>query len=189
MILGGRALGRYDADAPTGCGRQRRKRFRGRWVAPGRPRRDGGAGCRQIRGMLVRLMRKIVMWVVLAMVGLLVILSIAGAFLEIEKARARFNSVPLIVYWSVFVALLLLGFAAFKRLLRSPGLLAAHLGSVLILAGALYGSGGGHVVAAKLLDIQRTPNGFMWVYEGQESNTVRDEAGTEIGRLPLSIRL
>ena len=49
--------------------------------------------------------RRIVMWVALGAIALLVTLSIVGACVGVESARSLFNSVPLAVYWILFVGL------------------------------------------------------------------------------------
>jgi len=129
------------------------------------------------------------MWATLAAVGMLIVLSVVGAFIGTQRARALFNSIPLAVFWSLLVALLLVGLAAFRTLLRSPGLLALHLACLLILGGAMYGSNDGHAVAAKLLGTRKIPFGYMIIFEGYADNIVRDANGNELGTLPFSIGL
>ena len=134
-------------------------------------------------------MRRIVVWTALLVTGLLVILSIVGAFVGVPRARAMFNSAPLIVFWSLLVGLLIAGLLSFKRLVRSPGLLAVHLGTLLTLGGAMYSSAGGHAVAVKLLGADRIPFGYMKIYEGHSTNSVYNEDGQELGKLPFSVGL
>ena len=137
----------------------------------------------------MKLIRRILIWATLAAVGMLLVLSVVGAFIGTQRARTLFNSVPLVVFWSLLVALLLVGLAAFRTLLRSPGLLAMHLACLLILGGAMYGSKDGHAVAAKLLGTRKIPSGYMQIYEGRKDNVVRDGNGNELGTLPFSIGL
>jgi len=129
------------------------------------------------------------MMAALAIVGALVVLSIAGAFLNVDRARGMFNSIPMVVFWFALLALLILGLVGFKRLIRSPGLLGAHLGSVLILVGAMFGSDKGHTAAEKLLHLGRVPTGFMKIYEGHMTSTVHRADGKQIGELPFGIGL
>jgi hypothetical protein len=58
----------------------------------------------------------------MAFIILLLFLSIYGAFIGAERAKAFFNSVPLAVYWIVLILLLEIGIALFPRLVRKPAL-------------------------------------------------------------------
>ena len=135
-------------------------------------------------------MRRIVLWAVLGGIALLLILSVVGAFLGAERAWMFFNSTPLSVFWVFLAGLLMVGFVCFRRLLRQPGLLAVHFGSVLILGGAMYGSVSGHHLAQKLTGRKKIPYGFMKIYEGQSSNLLLDgEFKQQIAELPFSLHL
>ena len=154
-------------------------------LAGGWSSRGGG----EFEALQVKWIRRIVLWAALAAIGLLVVLSAVGAFLGIERARAMFNSVPLAVFWFLLLGLLVWGFAAFKRLLASPGLLAVHLGSMLIVAGGLYGSEGGHALSAAWLGSRKIPSGYMTIPEGVSSYVVGDRQGRQVGDLPFRIGL
>ncbi len=135
-------------------------------------------------------MRQVLMWAVLIGIGLLTILSIVGSFLGDQRASALFNSIPLVIFWILLAALLVAGLIYFKRLIRSPGMLAAHLGTLLILVGAMIGSDGGHALATKLFNSKKVPKGYMQIFEGQVSNGVWDGTGKiELTKLPFSIGL
>ena len=95
------------------------------------------------------------MWAALALIILLIFLSIYGAFLGSDQARNFFNSFPLIVYWLALALLLIIGVAAFRRLLRIPSLLLIHCGCILILAGAIWGSEAGHNLQRQILGIDK----------------------------------
>jgi len=133
--------------------------------------------------------RKIVMFATLGVVAVLVLLSIVGAFLGVDGARAFFNSPAMVVFWIALTGLLLVGFVFYKKLLRSPGALAAHLGPLLVLIGAMQGSARGHAVMARLFGVERTPSGFMRIDEGRRSRSITDEEGREIATLPFEIGL
>ncbi len=133
--------------------------------------------------------RRILMWAALAAIGLLVVLSIVGAFIGAESARAMFNSPPLAVFWIFLAALIVAGFFAFKRLLRSPGLLVLHLGGVLIFGGSMYGSDAGHASAEKLFGIEKVPRGLIKIHEGERTCIIHDEDATQLGKLPFEIGL
>lgn len=134
-------------------------------------------------------LRQILLWAVLVGIGLLLGLSVIGAFLGDERARAVFNSIPLVVFWVLLLGLLAVGLVHFKRLIRSAGLLGAHLGSLLILLGAMLGSDGGHSLTARLFGSNKIPSGYMTIYEGHASNSITDSKNREIGKLPFSVGL
>jgi hypothetical protein len=130
-----------------------------------------------------------VLWVALIAIVLLALLSVYGAFLGAERARAFFNSLPLAIYWFALIALLLAGFVTFRWLLRIPSLLLMHLGSILVLLGALWGSNGGHVLAKRLFGVDKIPEGQMGILEQTQENRVllADSRGTR--DLPFFVRL
>ena len=130
-------------------------------------------------------LRQVLMWAVLAGIALLTALSIVGSFIGAERAAVLFNSLPLAVFWLGLFGLLAASFVYFKRLIHSAGLLGVHLGSLLILAGAMLGSDGGHTLAATLFGSKKIPHGYMQIYEGHARNSVRDRTGKiEFGKLP-----
>jgi len=143
----------------------------------------------------VRLFRLIVIWAALLAMSLLVIFSTIGSVLGtvadkgVVAARVMFNSLPMVCFWFLIVGLLVTGFFCFKRLLRSPGLLGAHLGSLLILAGAMWGSAGGHAAAEKLLGARKIRSASMIIDEGYASTVLRDRNQRKIGNLPFRIGL
>jgi cytochrome c biogenesis protein ResB len=129
------------------------------------------------------------MWVGLLLIIVLTVLSIYGAFIGAERAKQFFNQPPLVVYWTVMATLLIVGFAAFHRLLRVPGLLLMHAGCVLILAGGMWSSQAGHNLQKKLFGIDKIPSGQMAIYEGQSENHVMLDGSREQKELPFSIKL
>jgi hypothetical protein len=130
-----------------------------------------------------------VMWVVLAMVVLLIFLSAYGAFLGPYQAKNFFNSPALSVYWLVLMALLTAAFAVFRRLIRLPGLLLIHAGCILILAGALWGSGAGLKIRNQLLGTDKIQTGQMTILEGDAENRIRLEDSDQTRELPFHIKL
>jgi hypothetical protein len=138
----------------------------------------------------MRRMRAIGLWVTLAAVGVLVALSVVGTFRGAEGARALFTSEPLAVFWILLAAFLVACFFFGTGLLRSPGLVAMHVGSILVLVGAMWGSDKGHSVAEKLLGGKKIPHGYMMIPEGAVTDEVADEAtGEPVGRLPFRVGL
>jgi len=138
----------------------------------------------------MRRMRAIGLWVTLAAVGALAALSVVGTFRGADGARALFTSEPLAVFWILLAALLVACFFFGTGLLRSPGLVAMHVGSVLVLVGAMWGSDRGHSVAEKLLGRHKIPHGYMMIPEGAATDEVADEAtGEPVGRLPFRVGL
>ncbi|MBN1817551.1 MAG: cytochrome c biogenesis protein ResB [Sedimentisphaerales bacterium] len=117
--------------------------------------------------------RRLVLWISLSLIALLFIFSVYGAFLNAAPAREFFNSLPLTVYWSAFIVFLLIGIVVFRRLLRVPGLLAMHLGCILVFLGGMWGSPAGH----RLWGREKLPSGRIQIYEGlSENRLVEDDA-------------
>lgn len=130
-----------------------------------------------------------VLWATLAGILLLTALSIYGAFLGAERAQEFFTSVPLAVYWFASIVLLAVGIAIFRRLLRVPGLLLMHLGCILVLLGAMWGSQAGHALQSRLFGIDRIPMGRMGLYPGMEDRRVYIADVNEVRELPFAVRL
>ena len=133
--------------------------------------------------------RRTIMWVGLVLIIVLIVLSIYGAFIGAERAERLFNQPPLVVYWTALAILLIIGIAAFRRLLRLPGLLLIHAGCVLILAGGMWGSRGGHDLQKRLIGIDKIRKGRMAIYEGASENHVALDGSREQKELPFSIKL
>jgi len=133
--------------------------------------------------------RRFIMWFGLILIVLLIALSIVGAFYGAEKASHFFNSLPLTVYWLALMLFLIAGIATFRRLIRVPSLLLIHLGCVFILIGAMWGSGAGHRLQKKLFGIDKTPFGYMMIYERMAEDSIVDENDNVLARLPFSIYL
>jgi len=110
--------------------------------------------------------RRVVLWAALVFIAALFILSVYGSFLGAEKARAVVNTPPVGIYWVLFIVLLAVGILLFKRLLRSPGLLAMHLGCILVFCGGLWASKAGHRLQATVLGRHKIPSGRVRIYEG-----------------------
>ena len=77
--------------------------------------------------------RRFVLWITLALVIVLAALSVCGAFLGADRAKALFNSLPMAVYWGAFLVTLLVGCLIVKRLILVPALLLTHAGCIAIL--------------------------------------------------------
>ncbi len=133
-------------------------------------------------------LRRTVMLAGLTAIAALAVVSVVGAFIGAEAAKALFNSVPLTAFWLVLAVLLVAGVLA-GGIVRSPGLLAAHLGALLVIGGGMYGSDTGHAVAARLFGVAKIPTGYMIIDAGHASSTVIDADGRKIGELPFSVAL
>jgi len=133
--------------------------------------------------------KRVVLWAALIAIVLLTVLSVYGAFLGAERARAFFNSLPLAVYWFALIALLVTGFIAFRRLLQTPSLLLMHLGSILVLLGALWGSNGGHALAKRVFGVDKIPEGQMGILEQTQENRVLLADSNSTRALPFFVRL
>jgi hypothetical protein len=115
------------------------------------------------------------MWSVLILIALLILFSLRGAFLGAERAQIFFTSIPLSVYWIMFILVLGIGIAMFKRLLRSPGLLLLHLGCIAVLIGAMWGSEKGHHIQATIFGTNKIKSGTLIIYEGLSENQVLEK--------------
>jgi hypothetical protein len=126
-----------------------------------------------------------------ALVGLAA-MSIVGAFLSLHNAHQLFTSRPMTAFWIASVFLLACSVVAqiFSRdVLRSLGPIAMHTGIILILIGAMLGSGQGHRLAERYLGIGRLAQGYLRIVEGRQSSVMIDENGVPIGRLPFAVGL
>ena len=141
------------------------------------------------KGTELRQFRRALLPAALLAMTALALLCMLGAFLGPARGKAFFNSAPLAVFWLLLVFLLGLGLFTFKRLPRSTGLIALHLGPLLILLGSLWGSEGGHRLAERLTGRAKIPAGHMVIPEGGTSNTVLSDTWHELGSLPFSLKL
>jgi cytochrome c biogenesis protein ResB len=129
-----------------------------------------------------------VMWLGLALIILLTLFSIYGAFLGAERAEQFFNRIPLAVYWLAFAILLIVAINVFPRLVRVPGLLLMHAGCILVLVGGMWGSPAGHALQKKLFGIDKIRTGQMIIYEGHRDNIVI-QYDRQVKELPFAIGL
>jgi len=147
----------------------------------------------------MKALRLAILWAVLAAIFLMAVLSIIGAFMGANGAGELFNSPPLIVFWFGLAALYFATFlfwvlraalASGKRPAPGPGGMAMHLGTLLVLGGALWGSVKGHELRTAWLGVQNVPQGLMLIGRGEEEDRIFDGgARTEIATLPFSIYL
>jgi hypothetical protein len=100
----------------------------------------------------VKRLRRILMLLALAMLVALAVLCVVGAFLGADRAGAMFTSGPLVVFWCVLSGLLLCSLLAWPGMLRRPGVLAAHLGALLVLGGGMWGSERAHALRQRFFD-------------------------------------
>ncbi|MFH1882452.1 MAG: cytochrome c biogenesis protein ResB [Planctomycetota bacterium] len=133
--------------------------------------------------------KRAVMWVGLALIILLLLVSVYGAFIGAERAQSFINRLPLMVYWIAFTLLLIIALTVFRRLVRVPGLLLIHLGCVFILAGSMWASESGHKLQKKLFGIDKITKGQMRIPEGHSDNRVILEGSKQIKELPFSVEL
>ncbi len=129
-------------------------------------------------------------WLCLVLLILLAAFSIRGAFMGAEHAREMFNSVLLMMLWGLLAVLLLVGIFSFKGLRRRLGLLMVHLGCLMLLFGAMWGSAMGRSLEKKYLGIDRLSRGYMQIFEGHsDSRVAADDTGKVMGKLPFELFL
>ncbi len=133
--------------------------------------------------------RRLVLWAILMLVAVLAALSVFGAFLGADRAKAFFNSVPLAVYWGLFLVTLAVGCILFKRLIRVPSLLLIHAGCMAILIGGLWGSNGGQQFQRAWLGRNIIPDGQMRIGTGKTENKVHIGDGNDVRELPFALAL
>jgi hypothetical protein len=138
---------------------------------------------------VVNKLRKITLWAVLAAIGALIVLSAVGALVGVEEARGIFNSWPLIAFWVACLLLLATGFAAFRRLIVAPAGMAMHLGAILIIAGAMWGSEKAHELRKAWLDDPKVQSGTMPIMEGQGEKNIYDSRHEVLATLPFTVFL
>jgi len=128
----------------------------------------------------------------LSLIGIfgLAALSIAGAFLGAERATLFFNSLPMILVWIFLFVLLAAGLFAFPSIRRRPASFAMHLGCVLVIAGAMWGSPAARQVRAIWRPDAPPADGFMLLKPGETSDRLTDGTlSAARGKLPFSLRL
>jgi uncharacterized membrane protein YhaH (DUF805 family) len=133
-------------------------------------------------------LRRSLLWAALTLILLLIALSIYGAFIGAEAAQAFFNSIPLSFYWLALAVLLISAIALFHRLLHIRGLFLIHLGCVLVLAGAIWGSQAGLKIQDALFGTDTIHAGQMAIYKGKTEKMVEMDDGSA-KELPFTVRL
>jgi hypothetical protein len=137
----------------------------------------------------MRKLKRMLMWAGLVLILLLIFLSVYGAFIGAERARAFFNSLPLAVYWSGLTLTLIVGIIALPGLIRVPSLLLIHLGCILVLAGGIWGSEAVDKLRVKILSTDTIRAGRMAIFEGDEENRVTLQNGDQVKQLPFHVKL
>jgi len=129
------------------------------------------------------------MLIVLIFIFTLILFCIYGAFLGADRAQEFFNSPSMSTPWFVLLIMLSARLFIFLKSARNFGLLLIHLGCILILAGAMYGSQTGHLFQRKFFQIDKIHRGQMLIGQGQETSQVVLGRDGRIGQLPFSIKL
>jgi len=138
----------------------------------------------------MKYLRQAVLWAVLAAIGVLIVLSAIGALCGAEKAKELFNSWPLVAFWFVCLLVLASGFAAFRRLITAPAGIMMHLGAILIIAGAMWGSQGAHELRKWALGDPKVQSGIMPIPQHEAEKTIySNHTHDPIADLPFSLYL
>ena len=137
----------------------------------------------------MRFTRRMIISASLAVMALLVVLSVVGAFLGPERARAMFNSPPMAALWLLLAGGLLVGPVLSGRSRRSAALAAVHLGAGLVIVGGIIGSDAVHTLAGRLLGLRKFYSGYMVIGEGEVSRELYDIDGRVVGKLPFAVGL
>jgi len=116
----------------------------------------------------------------LAFIFLLAGLCIVGAFLGASKASEVFNSIPLGIFWTVLAISILASLFVFKSLWKSVGLLALHLGALLIILAGLWSSKAGHEFRANFLGEKKAFEGVMELLPDKPESQILSVADYDI---------
>ena len=122
--------------------------------------------------------RRAFLWASVVACLALAVLSIITSFFGAARTRAVFNSAAGVAVWWSLAALLALGLVLLPSL-RRPGLLAAHLGPVLIVIGAAWGSPVAHRLRNAMTGQVKPASGLLTIYEGRAANDVWNRTGTK----------
>jgi hypothetical protein len=142
------------------------------------------------RSLKRRSVRSTLLLTTLMMLVSFAALSIVGAFLGTERAAVFFGSSHAMPFWTALTLLFGAGFAVARALRRKPGLLLTHLGCLLVLLGAMWGSERAHVLRTTLFGSDKIHGGYLQIFEGaQENKVIADDGETVIGNLPFAIAL
>lgn len=125
-------------------------------------------------------LRRFLLWATLDLIVALIVLSIYGAFIGADRAKGFFNSLPLAVYWVLFLLTLVAGFYAFKRLRSAPSSFCIHAGCVAVLIGGFWGSRTGQNLQRQWLGQEIIPEGQMLLMDGQQERQVYINTDPEI---------
>ena len=133
--------------------------------------------------------RRLFLWA--ALVGCLAMaaLCVIPTFLGPQEATRWFVSPFGATVWWAFGLLIVAGMVAVQALRRRLGLLAMHLGMVLVVVGAMWGSEMMHRVRRDLWDDPRQHRGLLVVDEGNASSQLLDPNGSFIAQLPFDVHL
>ena len=133
--------------------------------------------------------RRFFLWAIITTSLILAAASIVSAFFGSAATRTAFSSAPAAAFWLIFMALMVASVAAFPAVRQSPGLLATHVGPLLILAGAIWASPAAHRLRGWLTDSYKPPAGRMVIYQGQSSRELFPTEGGAVERLPFEVAL
>ncbi len=136
-------------------------------------------------------LRKAVLWITVFFLAVLAALSVYSAFLGSSKATVFFNSPPLAVFWILLALLFAAGFFTVKSLVKRPALFLCHLGCLLVILGALWGSQDAHQLRARHFGSTKVREGMMKIHEGHRENRLYSADGTStvVGELPFELGL
>lgn len=134
--------------------------------------------------------RRITMWTAPVFLLALAALSIYGAFLGAEGAGQFFSSTPVLIFWCALLLSFGLAIVFFPGMRGRPGLLAMHVGPILVILGTMYGSQASHQLRNDMGWRAGPESGYLVVREGRSSNTLRDKKLDEkTGTLPFQVKL
>jgi hypothetical protein len=132
---------------------------------------------------------RVIIWLALALIVLLIILSVYSAFIGSERAKELFNSVPMQIFWFLITIGLIGALILFPSLAKRPSLFLIHLGCISILLGSISASETGHRMYQQLFKKYKMRSGRMLIYEGHKTNKVIISDHQGIYELPFELGL
>lgn len=122
------------------------------------------------------------------LLGLWALLCICGSFLGSQAAASFFQSLPLSIFWLIWVIFLLLSLLN-PKFRRHPYLFILHLGVLMVILGSLWGSPNAHHWRNRYWDTSEIAKGYLILSEKEHTNQVYDAVGRQIGSLPFDLYL
>ena len=129
------------------------------------------------------------MWLVLALIVLLIVLSVYSAFIGAARAKAMFNSLPLQIFWFALLLGLVISIIAFPQFTRKTPLALIHIAALLILIGGIWSSKTGHRMQRRLFKNDKFQAGKIMIEKDKKQNLMALKNYKGLIELPFHLAL